>query len=582
MVMIALLGAVSLAACCAPASLVRPADFGAVGDGETDDGPAIQRSVAALLKLPSPRTLRFEPRRTYRILTSADTWLLRLDGMQGVTVEGQGATFVLHPRCRFLHAVGASDLAVSGVNVDFDPLPFADGTVVAADARAGTIDVRLAAGFPSPPLGGPTGEREQAYFAMLWHAGPHSLIGEHYFLKDTLAGPPGSERTIRAVAAPGFGGWAGIRLGETRISLPVRGIAHRMEGHGASPVFVIEETTNARFADVELWSAPLFAVNVARNRGRLVFRRFNIRPKPGTGRLTSSWRDGFHVKANRAALLWEDCILAGMNDDSFNTATHSSVVTAVDGAAVRIRQVFPLGFVPFDPGDRVCGYRVRSGELLSEARVVAASEETRVDHGDPDRPAPEVTLRLDRPAAGIEPGDILWNVSSANPDTTIRRCHVTNSCRFQSPVTIENCDISALSWFYGDNIEGPLPRRVVVRGSRLLLGRGNPTIVLAFACCMTDPAGRMTVPRSPVLRGVLLEDNIIDGVLDVSDAEDVMLRRNRFVAPRSQIRITRSRRVALDGNRLGDTPLDRVEQLTISDDATRGSIRFGTARPGGR
>ena len=540
----------------------------------TDDGPAIQRAVAALLKLPTPRVLRFEPGRTYRVLTSADTWLLRLDGARGVTVEGRGSTFVLHPRCRFLHAVGATDLAVSGVSVDFDPLPFADGTVVAVDAGAGTLDVRVAPGFVAPPPGGPTGEREQAYFAMLWHAGPHSLIGEHYFLKDTLAGPPGSERTIRAVAAPGFGGWAGIRPGVTRISLPVRGIAHRMEGHGASPVFVIEETTNARFADVELWSAPLFAVSVARNRGRLVFRRFNIRPKPGTGRLTSSWRDGFHVKANRASLLWEECILDGMNDDSFNTATHSSVVTAVDGASVRIRQVFPLGFVPFDPGDRVCGFSVRLAELLPEMTVRGVREENRVDHSDPDRPAPELTLTLDGPASGIVAGDILWNVSSANPDTTLRRCRITNSCRFQSPVTIENCDISALSWFYGDNIEGPLPRRVVVRGSRLLLGRGNPTIVLAFACCMTDPAGRLAVPRTPVLRGVLLEDNVIDGALDLSDAEDVTLRRNRFAAPRSQIRITRSRRVTLDGNRLGDALLDRADQLTISDDATRASVRF--------
>ena len=50
------------------------------------------------------------------------------------------------------------------------------------------------------------------------------------------------------------------------------------------------------------------------NEGTVTLRRVQVRPRPGSARITSSWRDGLHVKGNRAALLFEDCVLEGMNE----------------------------------------------------------------------------------------------------------------------------------------------------------------------------------------------------------------------------------------------------------------------------
>lgn len=554
---------------------LRAADFGLKGNGVTDDGPALHRALEALRKKAPPATLRFEKGHTYRIRTFPTPWVLELKGLRDVTLEGHGSTFVLDAHLRFIHLNSCSNAAVRGFSLDFDPLPFADGTIVAKDPAEKSVDVKIHEGFALPPLGGPTREKEQAYFAMLWNEGTHSLIGEHYFLKDTLEAYPGSlkDRIVRAVAVPEFGGFEAIRENRTRISLPVRGVAHKVWGFGASPAVVIEENDGVRFEDVAVWSAPLFAVNVARNRGSCVFRRFDIRPKPGTTRLTSSWRDGFHVKGNYASLLWEDCRLEGMNDDSFNTATHSShVVEVLSPASIRLRQTFPLGFVPFLKGDTLAAYDIAGGRRLGTAKVAGSVEESRVDPADPNRPAPALKVTLERELPGLKKGDLVWNESSANPNTVIRRCIIFNSCRFQSPVTIDDCDVTAFCWFYGDNVEGPLPSNVVIRNSRLRQGRGNPQMVASFTSLIHGPDGRPAPPRQPVIPGVTLKDNVIDGLLDLGFVENATLAGNRFLSPRGRLAIRESRSVTLQDNYLGESRLERLDQIRVPDEATRRSV----------
>ena len=549
------------------------ADFGLVGDGVQDNGPALQRAIEAMRQHAPPVKLRFDAGKTYRVKSAADTWVFSLKGLRNFTLEGNGATFVIDPHLRFILLNSCTNAVVRGFSLDFDPLPFADGVVVAKDAAAKTVDVKIGAEFTLPPLGGPTGKREQAFFAMLWHQKPQGLIGEHYFIADTQEAFPGSlkDRIIRARAASDFNNFAGIRAGETRISLPVRGVAHKVQGFGASPAVVIEENQNVCFENINVWSAPLFAVNVARNRGFCVFRHFDIRPQPG--RLTSSWRDGFHVKGNYASLLWEDCRLEGMNDDAFNTATHSSSVVEVLGPeTIRVRQNFPLGFVPFVLGDTLVAYDTAGGKLLGHAKVIAVVEEARRDTTNPECPAVPVKLTPDHALPGLRQGDVAWNESSANPHTIIRRCIIRNSCRFQSPVTVEDCDITAFCWFYGDNIEGPLPANVTIQNCRLRAGRGNPQMVGAFTSLISGTDGKPVTPTQPVIFNVRLEGNTIDGILDIGYVENLSLVDNLFVASRGRLSIHDSRAVLLKDNYFGINRLDHVEQIEVRDIATQRAI----------
>lgn len=135
-------GAAFVGASDAPAVL-QFRSFGAVGDGVTDDGPALARAMKAVKAHTRPVTLRCDAKRIYRIETAPQTWVMDLDGARDVTIDGQGSEFVLKPHLRMLHARRASRIHVRRLKLDFDPLPFADGVVIEKNASARWVDVRI-------------------------------------------------------------------------------------------------------------------------------------------------------------------------------------------------------------------------------------------------------------------------------------------------------------------------------------------------------------------------------------------------------------------------------------------------------
>jgi hypothetical protein len=344
----------------------------------------------------------------------------------------------------------------------------------------------------------------------------------------------------------------------------VRGIAHR---HGAGAVLHLDRSRDMAIEDVEIWSAPWFACMIQRNEGTVALRRVHVRPKPGTARITSSWRDGMHVKGNRATLLFEDCVLDGMNDDSFNIATFLSGVQQAEGTTLTVRQNFPLCFVDWRVGDTVAAYGVAEASLRGTARVVAVTERpaAKSDH------APTVVLALDRALPGLAKGDQVWAVEAANPGAVVRRCTIRNSCRFQSPVTVEDCDVAAFLWFYGESIEGPLPSGSVVRRNRLRLGRGNAENAIVCDGWLHGLPHPSSMTGAPPLDGIRFEANGIDGGLAISHAQQACLIGNRFAPERGRIAIRDCRDVVIAGSRLGDAPFP-AGRMRIEGEGTRASV----------
>ena len=559
-----LLTALLLAPLAAPhAAEIYLKDFGAVGNGTADDTAALEKAVAALAAAPKPAVLRFEAGRTYRIATGAG-YAIRIQNQERIRIEGAGATLLLGADRRGLALQGCRDVAVRGLRVDYDPLPFAEALVTGVDRASRAVVARIGDGFAMPPAGGPTkAGGEQAYFAMLWNPGPHALRSTHYWVAD-LQPVPNEPHSVSVVADKSFHDWNVIQPGTTRMTVPVRGIAHRP---GAGAVIELDGNRDVMLEDVEVWSAPWFACVVQRNEGTVTLRRVQVRPRPGTARITSSWRDGLHVKGNRARLLFEDCVLDGMNDDAFNIATLLSRVAGVEGPRVRVRQNFPLGYVRWRVGDTLAGYATNTGTLLEHARVLAVEEEP---GANPDH-APYVTLTLDRAVPQLAQGDQVWAVEAANPDTTLRRCTIRMSCRFQSRVTLEHCDVTGFLWFYGEHIEGPLPSGSVVRHCRLRLGRGNPELAVACNGRLNGLPAPAATTGMPPLVDLQFEDNEIDGRFDLRHARKVQLSNNRFAPERGQLTMGDSREVLLKGNRLGEDALPAT-RIQIEDQATRDSL----------
>lgn len=68
--------------------------------------------------------------------------------------------------------------------------------------------------------------------------------------------------------------------------------------------------------------------------------------------------------------------------------------------------------------------------------------------------ATPVTIKIDRAIEGLGLGTMVWEPEYANPDTALRRCRIEKSCRLQTPVKLEACDMTAFLWFYGERVVG--------------------------------------------------------------------------------------------------------------------------------
>lgn len=539
------------------------AKFGAVGDGKHDDGPAVLNMIDAAVKSGQAAVLRFEGGKNHLLKTGRRRYAFPLVGTKDLTIDGGGSLFTVDSSIRFMRLEGSRHITVRNLQVDYSPLPFADGVIVAKDAAAGSIDVKVDEAFDLPSSGGPTKQDgEQAFFAVLWHPGAFSETTDPYFTRDhfflseirDLGG-----RVFRLVSSDKHIAELirAIPLNQWRCSIPVRGIAHCF---GPGPNILVEKCADVAFTDVDVWSAPWFAFAVIDNDGSFVFRNVDIRPKPGTSRMTSSWRDGFHVKNNTASLLWDGCTLQGMNDDAFNLSCHASTVREIlSPGRIRISQNFPLGIARMRPGDTLHFYHTGRGVMTGSAKIVKAGFENRT-----------FTLDLDREIPGLEAGKTLvWNESTANPHNIIRNCRVDVSSRFRSGVTIEKCDFRALCWFTGDEIEMPLPSRVVVRDSSFRTGQGNPTLAISAGGPHIDGTG----PAEPVMEDFRFENNRIEGEFHLADIRNLAVHGNDFPSARHPIRLHNVSGARFSGNkRTGKTLTaddvqkdDSVKDLSFGD-----------------
>ena len=191
-------------AAAATTTILASTDFGIRADGVGDDGPGIERMLAAASTAAGPVRLVFPANGRIRVTSATDRYVFRLHNARNLTLDGQGSTFILGPDVRFLRVRHSNNISIRNLNIDFEPLPFVDGTVSAVDARERYVDVSVPPASAALLQGGPTKQDgEQAFFGMLWHEGPYDLLGRHYWTARYADGP--ASGVVRVFAAEKIG-----------------------------------------------------------------------------------------------------------------------------------------------------------------------------------------------------------------------------------------------------------------------------------------------------------------------------------------------------------------------------------------
>ena len=420
------------------------ADFGAVGDGVADDGPAIGRALKAMLDDPfdGEKELRFACEQVYRIVQTPPDCngrrLFTLDHARHIHICGCGCKLLFSGDAKLMSAHFCEDIRLSGMVIDYDPRPFILATVTLADADAGVLeltadrDIGLTAPFDPPEW---------------WFAFPNRAdIRYHYFIRRF---EPIGERRYRLTIHEN----TAVRVREAkagdRFLLPVIG-----GSHFAGSMCELYGNNGFAIENVRIYSMPEFGFDVRNNRGDCSFTGVALCPREDEEEQLVSWRDGFHVKDNLSPIVWSKCYVGPLGDDAFNLSCVYLEVTSVSGSEIHAHPAEVGDTREIAPGDEFVAYDLDTGREIGRGRAAAVMPSERDVHFVSDTPLP-----------ALREGMQIAFYKYANPGFLVRDSEITGTVRVRSSGTFENCRFDVF-WLRIENeffVEGPIPRDITFR-----------------------------------------------------------------------------------------------------------------------
>ncbi len=468
-------------------------DFGAKGDGVTDDtaainaaiGAAQRQGVGAVVALPSGR---------YKTAIGAEK-SIRITGADGLTFQGEVDTTIVsgdldEPVFRI---VDSKSVSVRKISIDHDPLGYTQGTITSVDIPNMTCEVSIDPGYPAP--NDPTFKGSQVhpfvfpeknYYQLdRYWPNPSEMVktGEHTW-SWKLQGPPNIEN------------WPGKKF--------------FIYSESRSHAFILSNLRDTTLEDINYWGGGAnagFYVNGLE--GTTTFRRFVIGVPPGSTRIYSC-AGGGQVSGLRGKLLLDQCDFSKIDDDGIDIlANYTRIIEQRDKRTLIVQAKNS----DYRTGDRVELWDWQHKKMRSDAIITTATS----------NPGGTFVIALDRDVVtervGVGVGmnfsresmtdgiDRLINVATVGQETIIR------DSKFQvfrakclnlkaANCTIERCTFSnsfqpAISaspeWYFE---EGSSIRNFTVRDCTFT-DNNHPNIVIGASPISGVPGTKPIVSDAP-------------------------------------------------------------------------------------
>ncbi|MFA5688504.1 MAG: right-handed parallel beta-helix repeat-containing protein [Kiritimatiellales bacterium] len=471
--------------------------------------------------------------------------------LQDVKINAAGVIFIAtEPRKQALRLEACTNVTIDGLTIDYDPLPFTQGTITSIDAAAYTADFTVHDGYP---------DLTKDYLVKRFHLfaadQPRWKEGApEYYIKrvESLSARTG-RIYLQAIPAE----FAFLEVGD-------RVVFNLRSSHTVNIMDGCKDITLENFT-IHAGPGAAIIIRFAENAG--TYKRVRVIPGPLPAgateeRLFSTCADGFNVAYTRAGPILEDSEFAYMGDDSVNLHGVALPVMKWENsrACLTMRPFIDSFNEILRPGDEVRflaepDYRLVATAEIKEMSKVAmpdASWMKRIKEIWPTKSDEKATfyrVRFDRDVKFPADGLYFEVFAISAPDYIIRNCWfhdhrgrglrlmtgngLVESNRFER---IKDAGISAGHslgfWKEAGWVENVIIRNNIIKdtgmGARVLTEKSY-TLGAISIFAENKPLGKDT-PYYPGNRNLQIIGNTIEGYpldgIHIAAAKDVLVEGN--------------------------------------------------------
>jgi hypothetical protein len=585
-----------------------------------DDDAAFAKAVAAIEKAavaakkdgsPVHIVLNLGKNATYRIKHT-----LAFKDLNGFELNGNGAELINTARSRTLAISASSHVTVRDLTVDYDPLPFTQGTIASFDKPATQITVKVDPGYPDDgPL---LATINDGFFKVMDRKTRALKPGARDFLNPTRVEKV-SEGVIKVHLR-----WGANDCFPSQLPIAVGDVVAIT--NSSADAIVVDSSDATSFINVKVLASPGMGLLENGGAGSMLLQKVSIVPGPrpkgaSTDRLVSTNSDGSHFGTVERGPTIEDCNFANTSDDAINVhGFYYYVVQKTATARYLLTPKWDIGLVA-DDAIETCDHATFGS--LGRTKIVQMTKrhapelkgkiatiwKTRSPSTVPDL-IYDVVLQQDLP---LKVGDAVTSLSRIGAGTTVRRSsfHACGRVLVKAPnTTVEDCQFSyanGTALQSGSDIgfwsESGFAENLTIKNNRFShcvtganeLTAGNGALGAIYVG-MVAPDSVKGFPNNFQNRNVTMDGNHIDdsyiyGIF-VANADGVKITNNAIgqtfirgtafdagklygIKPDSAIFVGRSRNVTIAGNTIAH---GRVAKSAVAVDATcdKGTVHVGS------